>query len=132
MIEITETAANILKRSQVEGKVIRMFLPSPPNPITGAEWAMALGDPEKDDVIFEDRGIKIHMNPLEAEILRETVIDYVNDDRGTGFVIRGPEDEVAGCGSCPNADACDHDAGSCDHDHGNEGCSCEHEGDEGY
>ena len=26
MIEITEAAANILKRSQVEGKVIRMFL----------------------------------------------------------------------------------------------------------
>lgn len=125
MIEITEAAASVLKRSQAEGKVIRMFLPSPPNPITGAEWAMALGDAAKNDVILEDKGIKIHIDPLEAEIMRETIIDYVDDERGTGFVIRGPEDEVESCGSCAHADACDHDHSSCDHDHeGGCGCGC--------
>lgn len=125
MIEITEAAANVLKRSLAEGKVIRMFLAA--IDATGANYGLALGDPEKDDVIYEDRGIKVHVSPPDAELLRETIIDYVNDERGTGFVIRGPEDEIAGCGSCAQADTCDHDMESCGHDH--EGCGCGHDED---
>lgn len=125
MIEITEAAANMLKRSLAEGKVIRMFLAAIDS--TGANYGLALGDPEKDDMVFESRGVKIHMSPQDAELLRETIIDYVNDDRGTGFVIRGPEDDVAACGACGHADTCDHDhsIGPCDHDH--EGCGCGHD-----
>jgi iron-sulfur cluster assembly protein len=125
MIEITEPASNMLKRSLAEGKVIRMFLAA--IDASGANYGLALGDPEKDDMVFESRGIKIHMSPQDAELLRETIIDYVNDDRGMGFIIRGPEDEVSACGGCANADTCDHDhsSGSCDHDHG--GCGCGHE-----
>jgi iron-sulfur cluster assembly protein len=120
MIEITEAAAQILKRSQAEGKVIRMFLAA--LDATGANYGLALGSPEKDDVVFEDRGVKIHVGREDAEILRETIIDYVNDDRGTGFIIRGPEDEFSPCGSCEHADTCDHEhEGSCDHDHD---CGC--------
>ncbi len=119
MIEITEAAANILKRSLAEGKVIRMFLAA--IDATGANYGLALGNPEKDDVVFDSRGIKIHMSPQDAELLRETIIDYVSDDRGTGFVIRGPEDVIEGCGGCDHADTCDHDTESCDHNH--EGCS---------
>ncbi len=120
MIEITEAAANMLKRSLAEGKVIRMFLAA--IDATGANYGLALGDPEKDDMIFESRDVKIYMSPQDAELLRETIIDYVNDERGTGFVIRGPEDDVAACGACGHADTCDHDhhIGPCDHDH--EGC----------
>jgi len=121
MIEITEAAANMLKRSQAEGKVIRMFLAA--IDAEGANYGLALGDAEKDDVIYEDRGIKIYMSPQDTELLRETIIDYVDDQRGTGFVIRGPEDTMdAGCASCANVDSCDHDHDSCDHDHG--GCGC--------
>jgi iron-sulfur cluster assembly protein len=120
MIEITEVAANILKRSQVEGKVIRMFLAA--LDATGANYGLALGSPEKDDVIFEDRGVKIHVSREDAEILRETIIDYVNDDRGTGFIIRGPEDELTACSSCSHADTCDHEHDeSCDLDYD---CGC--------
>ena len=126
MIEITEAAANIIKRSLVEGKVIRMFLAA--IDATGANYGLALGDQEKDDVVFESRGVKIYMNPKDAEFLSETIIDYVNDDRGTGFVIRGPEDEISGCSACANVDSCDHDhdscdQGSCGHDHGDD-CGC--------
>jgi len=123
MIEITDAAANILKRSQTEGKVIRMFLAA--IDATGANYGLALGDPEEGDQIYESRGIKIHMSPQDAELLSETIVDYVNDDRGTGFVIRGPEDEIAGCSACSHADSCDHDKDNCDH----EGCIQEHDED---
>jgi iron-sulfur cluster assembly protein len=122
MIEVTQAAADIMKRSLVEGKVIRMFLAAIDS--TGATWGLALGDQEKDDEIFESRGVKIYMSPKDAELLRETIIDYVNDEeRGTGFIIRGPEDEMAGCASCPSVDTCDHDNSSCEHEH-DEGCGC--------
>jgi len=123
MIEITEAAANMIKSSLVEGKVIRMFLAAIDS--TGANYGLALGDQEKDDMVFESRGVKIYMSPKDAELLAETIIDYVDDDRGTGFIIRGPEDEVSACGSCANSDSCEHDHSSCDHDHSN----CSHDDD---
>jgi iron-sulfur cluster assembly protein len=121
MIEITEAAANMIRRSQAEGKVIRMFLAA--IDASGATYGLALGGEEAGDKVFESRGVKIYMSPQDAELLSETIIDYVDDEElGTGFIIRGPEDEVSSCGSCANSDTCDHDHSSCDHDHG--GCGC--------
>jgi iron-sulfur cluster assembly protein len=122
MIEITESAANMIKRSLVEGKVIRMFLAA--IDATGANYGLALGDEEKNDKVYESRGVKVYMSPEDTELLSETIIDYVDDDRGTGFIIRGPEDEVSGCDSCANVDSCEHDHSSCDHDHS--GCGHDH------
>jgi iron-sulfur cluster assembly protein len=123
MIEITEAAANMIKRSQVKGKVVRMFLAA--IDASGATYGLALGDEEDGDRIFESRGVKIYMSEKDAELLRETIIDYIDDeDQGTGFIIRGPEDEISGCASCVNADSCDHDHGSCDHDHSDCNCGC--------
>ncbi|OPY52194.1 MAG: iron-sulfur cluster assembly protein [Methanosaeta sp. PtaU1.Bin112] len=127
MIEITAAAAKMIMRSQAEGKVIRMFLAA--IDASGATYGLALGDEEAGDKIFESRGVKVHMSPQDAELLRETIIDYVDDEElGTGFIIRGPEDELSGsgCGSCANADSCDHDHSSCDHDHDDCGCGCGH------
>jgi iron-sulfur cluster assembly protein len=124
MIEVTDAAADMIKRSMVEGKIIRMFLAA--IDATGANYGLALGDQEKGDIIFESKGVKIYMSPQDAELLGETIVDYVNDDRGTGFIIRGPLDEAAGCEACSNSETCDHDHDSCDHDHGN----CSHEGDD--
>jgi iron-sulfur cluster assembly protein len=122
MIEITEAAANMIKHSLVEGKVIRMFLAA--IDASGANYGLALGDEETGDQVFESRGVKIYMSEKDAELLGETIIDYVDDDRGTGFIIRGPEDEISGCASCANADSCEHDHSSSDHDHGDCGCGC--------
>jgi iron-sulfur cluster assembly protein len=124
MIEVTDAAADMIKRSMAQGKVIRMFLAA--IDATGANYGLALGDQEKDDIVFESKGVKIYMSPQDAELLGETIVDYANDDRGTGFIIRGPLDEVAGCEACSNFDSCDHDHDSCDHDHG----ICSHEGDD--
>lgn len=116
MIEVTDAAAAMIKRSQAEGKVIRMFLAAIDS--SGANYGLALGDQEKNDVVFESNGVKLYMSPQDTELLRETIVDYVNDERGTGFIIRGPLDDVSGCSACDHADTCDHDAESCEHDSG--------------
>ncbi len=127
MIEVTDAAAAMITKSQAPGMVIRMF----PAAIYGreADYVLALGSPEKDDVVYKSNGVGIHMSPQDAELLRETIVDYVNDERGTGFIVRGPLDEPEGCAGCGNVDICDHDHSSCDHDgcghgHENNDCGC--------
>lgn len=128
MIEVTDAAAAMIKRSGAEGKVIRMFLAAIDS--SGANYGLALGDQEKDDVVYESNGVKIYMSPQDTELLRETIVDYVNDDRGMGFIIRGPLDDVSGCDACGHADTCGHDHESCEHDHDcgsgheDEDCGC--------
>ena len=125
MIEITEAAANMIKQSLVEGKVLKMFLAGIDG--SGATYGLGLGEAEEGDQIFESRGVRIYMSAKDAELLGETIIDYIADEElGTGFIIRGPEDVVDGCSSCANAEACDHDHDSCDHDHSHGGCGCGH------
>jgi iron-sulfur cluster assembly protein len=53
MIEVTDAAADMINRSMVEGKVIRMFLAA--IDATGANYGLALGDEEKGDQ-FQGRG----------------------------------------------------------------------------
>jgi iron-sulfur cluster assembly protein len=124
MIEVTDAAADMIRRSLAEGKVIRMFLAAIDT--SGANYGLALGNQEKGDIIFESNGVKIYMDPKDAELLSETIVDYANDERGTGFIIRGPLDEVAGCDACSHVDTCDHNHGSCDNDH----TGCFHEDDD--
>ncbi len=123
MIEITGAAADVINKSLVEGKVVRMFLAA--IDASGATYGLALSDPKNDDVIFESRGVKIYMDPKDSELLSETIIDFIDDGHEKGFIIRGPEDEVSSCGSCGNADSCEHDHSSCDHDHS--GCGHDHD-----
>ncbi|MHC1631078.1 MAG: HesB/IscA family protein [Methanotrichaceae archaeon] len=89
MIEVTDIAAEVLKRNMVEGKIIRMVLAA--TDVTGASYVLIWDDPAEDDSIFESNGIKIYMHPADAELLSETIIDYVtNGDLGKGFLIQGP------------------------------------------
>ena len=41
---------------------------------SGATYGLALDDAKDDDKVFESRGAKIHMEPKDAELLGETVV----------------------------------------------------------
>ena len=109
MIVVTDVAAEVLKSTMPEGKVVRMFLVN--IDVTGANYNLGWSDSLEDDKVFESNGITIYMRPEDAEMLgeSETIIDYVEtEELGSGFVIQGPEEDVCGCG---------HDHG---HEHGHE------------
>ncbi len=109
MIVITDVAAEVLKSTMLEGKVVKMFLVN--IDATGANYNLGWGDLLDDDKVFESNGIKIYMTPDDAEILgeSETIIDYVEtEELGRGFVIQGPEEDSCGCG----------------HDHEHDDCGC--------
>jgi iron-sulfur cluster assembly protein len=57
-------------------------------------------DPEADDLVDEQHGIRIFVDPYSAGHLDGTLIDYVDDLAGTGFKFDNPKIvRSCGCGS---------------------------------
>lgn len=56
--------------------------------------------PERDDLVDEQHGIQMFVDPFSAGHLDGTVIDYVDDLNGTGFKFNNPKIvRSCGCGS---------------------------------
>jgi iron-sulfur cluster assembly protein len=47
--------------------------------------------PESDDIIFEEKGLKVFVDPKSVEMVRGASIDYVKTSKGEGFRISGGE-----------------------------------------
>ena len=121
MIVVTDAAAKKLREHLVNGKAIRMFLTSIDS--TGANYGLNISDPEDSDVVFESNGIEIRMSQQDAEILGVTIIDYIDNEMGIGFLIHGPHqgESCAGCSGCSG-----HDEMVCGEHECNEHEECSH------
>ena len=51
---------------------------------------LALDQSESGDVVFEQEGIKLIVDPRSLDLLQDAVIDYRNDAHGEGFSIETP------------------------------------------
>jgi iron-sulfur cluster assembly protein len=63
---------------------------------------MALDDnpPEEEDQVFEDKGVKLFIDPLSLGYMSGSSVDYVEDTLGGGFKIDNPNAvSSCGCGS---------------------------------
>jgi iron-sulfur cluster assembly protein len=57
-------------------------------------------DPEAEDKIFENAGMKIVIDPLSLQYMEGASIDYVEDAMGGGFKVDNPmATGSCGCGS---------------------------------
>jgi Fe-S cluster assembly iron-binding protein IscA len=102
MIEITDAAAEVLRGRTTEGKVIKLYKASRPGEVPN--YALGLAPPNEKDQVFESKGIEVHMNPAEADEMQVAVVDYVNDERGRGFVVYAGQGDVCGLISCEECD----------------------------
>jgi iron-sulfur cluster assembly accessory protein len=69
---------------------------------SGLSYGMALDDaePESDDNVFEQNGIKIYVDGLSLNYMSGSSVDYVDDTLGGGFKIENPNaTSSCGCGS---------------------------------
>jgi iron-sulfur cluster insertion protein len=105
MIEVTNKAAtefkSIIETEGNEPPAIRIF-------ITGssedAQYGLALADDiTDDDVITENNGIKIVMDPDVAAGFSDGSIDFIADSKT--FVIQNAESGT--CDNCEECDVCD-------------------------
>jgi iron-sulfur cluster assembly accessory protein len=102
MIHLTESAASAV-RSAIAGA---------PEPMTGLrimveaggcagfKYAMGLvAEPDPQDVVFEDRGVRLFVEPKSYGFIEGTTIDYISSLEGSGFNFNNPQAKSScGCG----------------------------------
>jgi len=98
MIEITDAAAEMLKGRQNEDKVVKIYKTSQPGEVP--TYAVGLAPPNDKDVIFVSKGIEVHMNAMEADEMQVAMVDYLDDERGRGFIIYAGQANLCGLVSC--------------------------------
>ncbi|MHB8636783.1 MAG: iron-sulfur cluster insertion protein ErpA [Fimbriimonadaceae bacterium] len=125
MITLTERAASELKdliKSQDKGSsALRVWVAG--GGCSGLSYGMALDDsqPEAEDNVFEQDGLKVYVDPLSLNYMDGAQVDYVDDVLGGGFKIENPNaTSSCGCGSSfKTADSEGAGGGGC----GSCGCS---------
>ena len=52
------------------------------------------GETKEDDVVVDQEGLKVYLDPQSAEWLEGATVDFVSDATGTGFMFNNPQAEV--------------------------------------
>ena len=94
-----ERAKEILHRYNKPDAAIRVFIKS--GGCSGYQYGMALArSSEEDDIVIEQFGVRILVDPESARYLEGAEIDYVDDIMKSGFSIYNPNAvKSCACGS---------------------------------
>ena len=101
MITLTENATKYVKTIQTEqnavGKPLRVYVDA--GGCSGMEYGMAFDDKKADDEVVRQDGVEVVIDPMSANFLKGSVIDYVDSLQGSGFQIKNPNvHSTCGCG----------------------------------
>lgn len=68
---------------------------------SGFQYNLSLDDsPREDDIVIEQSGVRLLLDPISQQYVYGTVIDYVNGLHGAGFKFVNPNaNRTCGCGS---------------------------------
>lgn len=67
---------------------------------SGFQYALALDEKHDDDEVFEDRGIRLIVDPASLQYVDGSEVDYTESLMGAGFEVNNPNVVAAcGCGS---------------------------------
>ncbi len=99
-VSITKNAVQKLKEfMKEEGKINCGVRLSVINSGTALQYSLDFADkPNKDEKVFTDNGIKVFVQKDFIEIINGTEIDYIDNERGSGFKIEN-KNSTEGCGS---------------------------------
>ncbi len=91
-------ASSLLKEQGKEDGAIRVFVKS--GGCSGYSYGMAIDDRQLDgDRYFEDKGVKIVVDPKSLELVQGSQLDYVENMMGGGFNVVNPQaTSECGCG----------------------------------
>ena len=103
-ITISDQAAELVKTTmaEIETEDPHLFIYVAGGGCSGLQYGMAVseGEPEIDDVVVYDNGVKIVVDGKSAKYLNGAVINYKEDGLLSGFKIENPNAEKScGCGS---------------------------------
>jgi len=101
VVTLTEPAAAeyriLLAQPENQGKALRFYVEQ--GGCSGMQYGMTFDEPRDGDRICDDSGVKVVVDPVSAEYLSGTVVDFSDALTGGGFKIRNPNaKESCGCG----------------------------------
>jgi iron-sulfur cluster assembly accessory protein len=105
MVTLTESAAkqiSVLQREQgTAGKPLRVYVEA--GGCSGMEYGMAFDEKKADDAVIAQGGVEVVIDPMSANFLKGSVIDYMDSLQGSGFKINNPNvHSTCGCGKSFN------------------------------
>ena len=105
MITLTENATKhvsaLLKEQNAQGKALRVYVEA--GGCSGMEYGMAFDEKKADDAVVQQDGVEVIIDPMSANFLKDSVIDYVDSLQGSGFQIKNPNvHSSCGCGKSFN------------------------------
>jgi iron-sulfur cluster assembly protein len=102
----SQAVKDILAQRNLEGYALRVYVAG--GGCCGVNFGMALDNNFRDvDTTFESDGVKVVVDEVSIDYLRDATVDFVNDPvRGAGFAVDSPN------------------AKSHAHEHGEGGCGC--------
>ena len=95
MITVTEEAARQIKLSAKQGKSEGMPLriAATRNEDNSIHYGMGFDDSKEDDITVTARDVEIIVSPVSAELLKDTVLDFVELEPGKRqFIFMNPND----------------------------------------
>ena len=104
-ISLTDTAAaRVSNHLQARGKGIGLRLGVTRTGCSGYSYVINYADSiEADDVVFEDRGVKIVVDPEALQLIDGTEVDFVKNGLNEAFSFRNPNvTGECGCGESFN------------------------------
>lgn len=69
-----------------------------PGGCSGFKYGLLIEDqPAEDDLVLEQDGYKVFIDPFSAQYISGVVVDYVSSMQGSGFTFKNPN-ATGGCG----------------------------------
>jgi iron-sulfur cluster assembly protein len=102
LIIITEAAArkvtDVLRQQNKLGYGLRIYVRG--GGCSGLTYGLSLEkEPEPNDLVVEQNGIKVFVDGFSAEYIKGSVVDYVESFQASGFKIDNPNAvQTCGCG----------------------------------
>ena len=102
MVVITPVAAievrKFMEAESVSGEAGGLRVSVMPGGCSGFKYGLVIEDAAaEDDLVFENDGFKVFVDPFSAQYLSGTTIDYVSSMQGSGFTFSNPN-STGGCG----------------------------------
>jgi len=109
MINVSETAASkiseLLVEEQKSGGGLRVYVQG--GGCSGFQYGMMIEENGQGtgDQVFESHGIKLFIDPISIQYLKNAEVDFVETVTGGGFTIKNPNaTSTCGCGSSFSTD----------------------------
>jgi iron-sulfur cluster assembly accessory protein len=117
----SQAVKDILEQRNLEGYALRVYVAG--GGCCGVNFGMALDNNFRDvDTTFEANGVKVVVDEVSIDYLRDATVDFVNDPQhGAGFAVNSPNAKSehshgeggCACGSNESGGSCGSGGGSC-------------------